>query len=226
MTIVSIKIEADGELRRVGLSDGSFFSFRICYLPPSFDEESLYDPDRLAATAEGLELSPEEEEGLRFASACLEAETIALRLIARAEQTAFGLGRKLGKRGCGSDCANTVISRLCDMGLLDDRRYACLWLESRLYRQGSSPLRLLAALRSKGIDRDDAESALREVLDDDAELRLLECFVRKKPLDVRGVDFQGEDDSSARRSIRYRLKSEGFSSLAIERLFDNLGNVE
>jgi len=222
MTIVSIKIEADGELRRVELSDGSFFSFRICYLPQSFVDESLYDPDRVAVAEKGLELSPDDEEALRFASACLGAETIALRLIARAEQTAFGLSRKLGKRGYDSTCTNTVISRLCDMGLLDDRRYARLWLESKVGRQASSPLRLLAALRTKGIDRDDAESALREVLDDDAELRLLDRFLRKKSLGFQGLDSQPlEDSHSTHRSLRYMLKSEGFSSLAIERLFDD-----
>jgi len=217
MTIVSIKTEADGELRHVELSDGSSFSFRICYLSSSFIDESLYDPDVVAATVGGLELDPHEEEGLRFASACLGAETIALRLIARAEQTAFGLGRKLGKRGYDSACTNTVISRLCDMGLLDDGRYARLWLESRVGRQASSPLRFLAALRTKGIDRDDAESALREVLDDEAEAQLLDRFLRKKSLDLQAL----EDSNSARRSLRYLLKSEGFSSLAIEQLFDD-----
>jgi len=151
MTIVSIKTEADGELRHVELSDGSSFSFRICYLSSSFIDESLYDPDVVAATVGGLELDPHEEEGLRFASACLGAETIALRLIARAEQTAFGLGRKLGKRGYDSACTNTVISRLCDMGLLDDGRYARLWLESRVGRQASSPLRFLLHFAPKGL---------------------------------------------------------------------------
>ncbi|MCL2128065.1 MAG: regulatory protein RecX, partial [Treponema sp.] len=94
MTIVSIKQDAGGELRRMELSDGSLFSFKTCYLPPVCEDESLCGPG-----AEGLEISAAEEEGFRFASSCLRAEKAALRLIARAEQNVFGLARKLEKRG-------------------------------------------------------------------------------------------------------------------------------
>jgi len=227
MTIVSIKIGAEGDLRRVELSDGSFLSFRTCYLPQPFDE-SLYNLDGID-TAEGRELDHDEEEGFRFASACFGAEKTALRLIARAEQTAFGLSRKLKNRGRDPACVAMVISRLYELGLLDDGRYARLWLESRINRQASSPLRLLAALRSRGIDRDDAESALKKVLDDDAEQRLLERFMQKRQrghkngawgLRPAKAASPTMDDEAARRSRKYLLRSEGFSSLAIELFFE------
>jgi len=221
MTVVSVKTEADGDLRRVEFSDGSLLSFRICYLPPSFTCECLSDPDMVYGAADGLELSLDEAEDLRFAASCFRAEKTALRLIARAEQTVFGLRRKLEKRGAGAACATAVILRLCDLDLLDDRRYARLWLESRVDGlRVSSPMRMLAALRARGVDRDDAESALRDVLDDDAERRLLERFLQKLQRKRKIPGWRSGDGDDFRRSLKYLLRGEGFSSPAIEQLFD------
>ena len=208
---------ADWDLRRAELSDGSFFLFRLCYLSPPLASEGIFDAGGIDAP-EGFELSQSEEEGIRFASDCFGAEKAALQLIARAEQNAFGLRRKLEKRGHGSACAGAVTARLCELGLLDDCRYARLWLESRVGRQASSPSRLRAALRAKGIDKEDAESALREALDDEAELRLLERFARKWQR-KRGAKGGEEDADDFRRSLKYLLKSEGFSYAAIEGFF-------
>jgi regulatory protein len=208
MTIVSIKYESADGLRRIGLSDGSLFSFKTCYLPLVFD------------TAEGIEINEAEEEGLRFASACLRAEKMALRLIARAEQTCLGLTRKLEKRGHDSACVRGVISQLCESGLLDDRRYARLWLDARISRQSSSPRRLLIALSARGIDRDDTAFALKEALDDEAEFLLLKRYVEK----LKRKRKLNSDDGDDGPSLKYLLKSEGFSSLVIQRFLDQVTN--
>jgi regulatory protein len=211
LTIVSLKSETD--VSRIELSDGSLFSFKDCYL------SSPYIADGYAAGghAVGREINADEEEAFRFASACLRAEKRALQLIARAEQTAFGLSRKLQKRGHDPDCIRAVIAQLCELGLLDDHRYARLWLESRISRQAASPRRLLAALRSRGIDRHDAEAALKETLDDEAERQLLERYVQKLR---RGGRANSDDTAADLRALRYTLKGEGFSSPAIEIVLD------
>jgi regulatory protein len=195
------------------LSDGSLFSFRINYLPQIISNEKLYTP----GMAEGLEISAAEEEGFRFASACMRTEKVALRLIARAEQTVFGISRKLEKRGHDEGCIRAVISRLCDAGLLDDRRYAGLWIESTINRRTSSPRRLLAALCAR-VDRHDAEAALKEALDEETEWRLLERYVQK--LQRKKTNSDNDDSAAALRSLRYTLKSEGFSSQAIHQYFN------
>ncbi|GHV95411.1 hypothetical protein AGMMS50293_17310 [Spirochaetia bacterium] len=222
MTIVSIKIGTTGELRRVELSDGSFFSFKTCYLPPIFTNESLLTP----GMAEGRELDAGEEEGFRFASACLRAEKAALRLIARAEQSVFGLSRKLERRGCTPACTRAVISRLIDLELLDDRRFARLWLETRLLRP-ASPRRLFGGLRARGIDHDDAESALKAVLDDETEQALLARFAAKqrrsrafRNAETKAAEYRWGFD--ALRTLKFLLKSEGFSTGAIQRYFGEL----
>ena len=190
------------------LSDGSFFSFKPCYLPSVFINDSLFTP----GVADGQGISAVEEEGFRFASACLRAEKAALRLIARAEQNTFALSHKLEKRGHESACVRAVVSQLCESGLLDDRRYAGLWLESRISRRASSPRRLFAALCSRGIDRDDAEAVLKETINDETELRLIERYVQKQH---RLQKIKAEDSVSL-RTLKYQLRSEGFSSTAIQ----------
>jgi len=201
MIVVSINTKTDG-VSRVEFADGSLFSFKDCYCVP-YAADSYVD---------GCEISDEEEAAFRFASACLRAETLALRLIARAEQNTLGISRKLHKRGVAPDCIRAVIAQLCDMNLLDDGRYARLWLESRLIRQATSPRRLFAALCARGIDRHDAEAALKTALDDDAEQQLLERYVRKH--------HGALTDDTDIRSLRYTLKGEGFSSAAIAVLLD------
>jgi regulatory protein len=214
MTIVSIKTGTGAEFRRIELSDGSFFSFKTCYLPPVFIDEGLYTP----GAAEGREISADEAAGFRFASACLRAEKAALRLIARAEQNVFGLSHKLERRDHEAACVRAVISRLTELELVDDRRFARLWLESRLGRAGS-PRRLLSGLRGRGLDRDAAEAALKTALNAESEWALLCRFVQKQRRLRRGAadGVRAEDE---RRSLKFALRSEGFSPATIERFFE------
>jgi regulatory protein len=198
MKIISIKAEYGSDMRKAEFQDGTLLSFRICYLP----EEANHDAE------EGSEISAEEEAGFRFASACLRAEKIALRLIARAEQTSFGLTRKLIKRRLEAACVNAVLSRLCELELIDDSRFARLWLESRL-RLTRSPRRLLSALAGRGISHEDAEAALKTVLDEETEFALLSRFVKKYSPKMEG------------RSLKYLLKSEGFSPQAIQQYLED-----
>jgi regulatory protein len=230
MTIVSIKAGTDAGRRResagsgrdvplrIELSDGSFFWFKVCYLPPVFVNESLLVP----GLAEGQEISAAEEMGLRSASACLRAERAALRLIARAEQCLFGLRRKLEKRGHEPACVGVVVARLAELELVDDRRFARLWLETRL-RRTASPRRLLAGLRARGIARDDAEKAVNAVLDNDAEFELLRRFTVKLQRTLANVKSRAGDYHAA-RNIKFSLKNEGFSPAVIQRFLLSIDN--
>jgi len=144
----------------------------------------------------------------------IKAEKTALRLIARAEQCSAGLARKLEKRKHEPAVIREVISKLTDLKLLNDSRFARLWLQSRL-RFARSPRRLFTSLCARGIDRDEAQAALKEVLDDETEKTLLARFAKKYARKLRN---QGED---VMRSLKFLLKGEGFSSAAIEEYLEN-----
>lgn len=139
------------------------------------------------------------------------AESTALQLVARAEQCTFGLARKLEKRGYDAACVGAVISRLIDLDLVNDQRFARLWLESRL-RLARSPRRLLVSLCGRGIDRDTAETAIRTALDEETEWALMKRFVNK---------YSRKTVNKGAAALKYLLNSEGFSSQVIRRYFNN-----
>ena len=214
MIIVSVRAGTGEDLRRAELPDGSLFSFRLGCLSDGL-ASCLERFDELAGSG-GLELDEAEAAEMAFARACLAAEKAGLRLVARAEQNACGLNLKLKKRGHERLCAAAAVARLCADGLVDDRRYARLWLASRIAGRASSPRELLGSLRSRGIGRDDAAAAFDEVLDADAECLLLERFLvrhRRRYGDPASLPAEGL------RTLRYRLRGEGFSAGAVERVF-------
>jgi regulatory protein len=132
-------------------------------------------------------------------------EKAALRLVARAEQCSANLARKLEKRGHETACISEVISQLTGQNLLNDSRFARLWLQSRL-RFARSPRRLLSSLCARGINHDDAQTALDEVLDEETELSILIRFTRKCKHKT------GE--------LKFLLKSEGFSAAVIQKYIE------
>jgi len=146
------------------------------------------------------------------------AEKTALNLIARAEQCSAGLSRKLEKRKHDTSVINKVIFNLTEKKLIDDSRYSRFWLQSRL-RFTRSPRQLLSSLCAKGIDRDDAQSALKSVLDEETEYALLERFVKiYEKKSAKKKDNHGD----VTRSLKFLLKNEGFSFQAVQKFFDCL----
>jgi regulatory protein len=221
MKIVSLE-SADG-LSEVELSDGSLLSFRNCYLPQEILSILFAIKTADTDTVSGIKTQfisklyapePDEsnfavEESLRFAADCLQAEKAALRLIARAEQCSAGLSLKLEKRKFSSKCTDVVISRLTELKLIDDKRFARLWLESHLGLT-RSPRRLLAGLVKRGIDMNRAKSILSEVLDEETEFSLLIRFAEK---------YSRKHD---KLELEYLLKRESFSSKTIKLYFNKL----
>jgi regulatory protein len=178
------------------------FSFKLPYLPAELRGEGFFSP--------GRELSSAEEDACRFAAACYRTERAALRLVARAEQTCRGMARKLELRGFTAPCIAAVVSYLAGMEILNDERYATLWLRSRLARSAEGPRKLLAGLRRRGISSGAAWGALQAVLDFEAESALLKRYLKKNrpPAPKQDAFF------------KKRLKYEGFSPEVIEAVWE------
>jgi len=203
MTILSLKAESPREegLFRAELGDGSQFLFLLEYLP-----EGLR-----ANLEEDRELSCQEEEALQFAASCYLAEKAALRLIARAEQNTLGLTAKLERRGYSSSVVKAVVSRLLDQDLLNDERFAKLWVNSRLsYGKAQSPFRLRVSLGKKGIDGDLSLKTIRGLLDPDTEYALLLKYLEKA----------GISNDKTGSFLKAQLKNEGFSYEVLDRYFN------
>jgi len=157
------------------------------------------------------------EEDSHFTDSCCKAKETALRLIARAEQNSRLLTAKLEKKGFDPAVAKTVISGLLERGLLNDERYASLWLRSRLARKAQTPKTLLASLQKKGIDRHSSKHALEMILDTETEYLLLSRYI--ETLGATSRNFYAGSDKVYR--FRLQLKYEGFSVESLDRYFDN-----
>lgn len=194
MTVLSVVEGAVWGVLKVGLSDGSSFFLRSDYLE---------DPS--SPPAVGEDLDEESERALRAAGTATLVESVALRLIAGREHSRRALAVKLLQRGFPEEALRAPLDRLQAKGLLDDRRFAELWLSSRLARRAEGPVKLVAGLRARGVSREDASAALRAVLDAETELSLARRFLEQ---------LAPTEDS------RRKLREAGFSSDAIRSILE------
>ncbi len=201
VTVISLKTGTDPDILRIGLSDGSLFSLRLSYLPHFYQNACFYSVDQ--------SITNEHADDLRNAAGCYRCERAALQLVARAEQSSFGIRQKLEKRGHPSGYIKKVLTRLIDLEIIDDARYAKRWLSSRINQLNGTPLRFLSGLCGRGINRDTASLALKSVLTPDIEYELIQAYIRKKRL--------LQDDLY---QFKRALQTEGFSKASIHRLLE------
>jgi regulatory protein len=142
---------------------------------------------------------------------CTNAEKIALRLIARAEQSVAGLTAKLEKRGIDPSTTRQVISSLQSRELLDDSRYAERWIYAHLKaKKPLSPLWFRVSLEKRGINREICRAAINKVLDEDTEYSLLLKFFER-------MNVLTKENAP----LRTKLRHEGFSPEAIDKFIDS-----
>jgi regulatory protein len=95
-------------------------------------------------------------------------------------QTEYELWEKLGKKNEKSDIYR-VILRLKELGYVDDKKFASLWVESRSRSRGPGLLR--SELIKKGIKRDIIDESL-ESLDKEAQITATKEAIRIKDKSV------------------------------------------
>ena len=151
----------------------------------------------------------------------LEAEKSALNLIARAEQCTKGLKQKLEKKKYRSETIQIVLDHLVKLNLLNDSRYAELWLRFRINYGAKGPRMLSERLRAKGINEQTVNAVLALLLTEETEAALLRRCLEKAKRDKKGyAKIFSENNSTDSKTIRYFLKGQGFSPEAIEGYFD------
>lgn len=200
-------VDAGKDNLKLKFDNGSVLDAGTAYLPAEYLSGG-------AVLGPGVEIDAETEAALRFAAECLSVEKAALRLVARAEQCEKGLERKLRQRKYPAGPVRAVLERLAELDLVNDSRFAELWLKYRVSRSSKSPRVLSAAIQAKGISRNTAGAALRVVLAPGPEAALLRRCAAKA-----GWPEKPERDGE-RTALRIFLKSEGFSQETIDDFFD------
>ncbi|MET8629938.1 recombination regulator RecX [Kitasatospora sp. NPDC004669] len=181
------------------------------------------------------EVLPGEEEGAARTSREREEEQsdpgplardICLRLLTGAAKTRKQLADALRKREIPEDVADEVLTRLEEVGLIDDAAFAAAWVESRHAVRGLSRRALAQELRTKGVAADLVEQAVAQ-LDHDDEADAARALVERKLRSTRGLDPQvrtrrlvgmlarrGYSEGLAFRVVRGALEEEAADELS------------
>jgi regulatory protein len=184
---------SDAERVTVRLSDGSSFHCPVEVVSAAaLSAGTPLDPDRLAAVQQ-------QAEGVF-------ARQSALRLLARAPQTRRGLVRKLQARGFGAAAVRAAVSRMAELGYLDDRAFAENWTRARLSSRAEGWKAVYRGLLARGVPRQLAAEAASAACPEDVELEL-----------ARRVAAGREP-----RRAAARLSARGFRSATIARVIREL----
>ena len=139
--------------------EGSSFYIRKDYLP-----EGLFEKIDV-----GVEFNAEETDSLLDAGLTCAVEFKAVSYLARAEQSRFGLTRKLIEKKYEKKYVEAALTYLEGRGYLSDLRFATAWLNTRRINHYEGRSRLEAELAARGIARDIAGKALDEFFSENDE---------------------------------------------------------
>lgn len=98
-----------------------------------------------------------------------QARDVALRALSVRDRTHSELAALLARRGTAGPVIDQVLTRLADLGLVDDLRFATTWVESRQRTRHLAASALAAELRRRGVPAEIAEQALATINPDDTE---------------------------------------------------------
>lgn len=152
MTVNTLVESSYSGMFKLTPEEGSAFFVRKEYLP-----EGLFE--RIDV---GLEFDDEETDSLLDAGLTCAVELKAVGYLARAEQSRFGLTRKLIEKKYDKKYVEAALTYLEWRGYLSDLRYATAWLNTRKINHYEGRSRLAAELAARGIARDVAGKALDE----------------------------------------------------------------
>jgi regulatory protein len=88
------------------------------------------------------------------------ARRICLQLLERMPRTRAELARALHRRGVPEATAAAVLDRFAEVGLIDDRAFAAVWVDTRHHGRGLGRRALTAELRRRGLDQETVAEAV------------------------------------------------------------------
>ncbi|MFD1047618.1 regulatory protein RecX [Kibdelosporangium lantanae] len=115
------------------------------------------------------------------------AKDICLQLLTARPRTRLELRKALLRKGIAEEIADRVLGRLDDVGLIDDKAFAEMWVHSRHTYQGMGRRALSVELRRRGVDNETVAEAVASV-DSEAEEERARQLVRKRLPSMGSVD--------------------------------------
>ncbi len=149
------------------------------------------------------------------------AREYALLLLDHRDRSFGEMRQRLARKGFATEAAAAVISDLARLGLLDDERFARLWVRSRLSSRPRSGFLLALELARKGISRNIIDSVLKDSLGPESELDSARELARRQ-----APRYRFDPPDSARRKLTAYLSRRGYRRELIEEAMEGLGEHE
>ncbi len=139
------------------------------------------------------------------------ARVYLLKLFKHRPRSRYEVLARLRQKGFSRPVIEITIQKAESSGLLNDARFAKLWIEDRLARRPKSRRALQRELRAKGIDPEHIEKTLARVeLDEEA--------LAQQLIDERLARLRSVDHETRRRRLVGFLRRRGFSEQLIRRV--------
>ena len=151
---------------------------------------------------DGDEIEEQELAALQEAADSVFAYDNALRLLSQRAHSEQELFEKL-KRKYKTACARQAIEKCKELGLLNDEEFARLLGDELVRRKHYAPKRIENELRSRGIDRQIAQTVAQS-LDIDEKLSIMDIIEKLCPAD-------GKPDDKTKKRIINRLLRMGYA---------------
>lgn len=173
MTINTIVETSYSGMYKLTPDQGPAFFIRPQYIPS-------INFERLEA---GALFNEEESDQLLDAGLACVVELKAVEYLARAEQSRFGLNRKLLQKKYEKKYVGMALDFLESKNYLSDQRFARAWLHGRRLNHYEGKSKLLSELQSRGISKEVSLAALEEFFTENDEMEICrkawEKFIKK-----------------------------------------------
>jgi regulatory protein len=136
----------------------------------------------------------------------------ALRLLGRRAHSVGELRTKLARRADSQATLGSVVARLREYGLVDDKQFSDAFAVARLQNNGFGKFRVLRDLRGRKVSATVAENAVAQTFAGTDEQELAAQFLQRKYRGKNLALFLKEEKNLA--SAYRRLRTGGFSSSA------------
>lgn len=161
---------------------------------------------------EGQEFSESELEELKRQADIGKAYARAVRYLAIRPRSRWELETYLKRKGYEPDVIAGIMEKMEDLGLIDDAKFARLWVEYRQNTATRSRLKLQSELRAKRIDTDLIDDALADIGDED-ELASIKDLIDRKSKQGQYQDKQKLMAYLGRQGFNYGLIKQAFEEL-------------
>ena len=167
----------------------------------------------------GDEINEEELAAFKDAVSSRRAFNAGADIISRREHSKKELFNKLCQK-FSPEISAAAVERLCEIGMVDDERFAKMYAEELYHKKGMGERRILYELALKGIDKDLALNVTEEIISDEEDnIQRIVDILSKKYYNV-------SDDEKQRRRAWNALQRLGYSPSDIRRAFSQISESD